>query len=132
MDTDDLQRGTLLSRRDALKLLGVTSAALLAGCIPGLSGASQATSPTVHPISPTSLGAPPACVVRPELTEGPYFVDEQLNRSDIRSDPGTGAVSLGTPLRPHVPRFPGRRWSLRPSPRRQGGCLALRRGWRLL
>ncbi len=98
MDTDDLQRGTLLSRRDALKLLGITSVSLLAGCIPGLSGTSHATSPTIHPLSPTSLSALPACVVRPELTEGPYFVDEELNRSDIRSDPGTGVVSLGTPL----------------------------------
>ena len=32
------------------------------------------------------------------LTEGPYFVDEKLNRSDIRSDPSTGAVSTGVPL----------------------------------
>jgi protocatechuate 3,4-dioxygenase beta subunit len=29
------------------------------------------------------------------LTEGPYFVDERLNRSDIRTDPTTGAVSAG-------------------------------------
>ena len=27
------------------------------------------------------------CVAKPEMTEGPYFVDEGLNRSDIRSDP---------------------------------------------
>src|SRR3990172_12366164 len=32
------------------------------------------------------------CVVRPELTIGPYFVDEQLNRSDIRSDPLGGST----------------------------------------
>lgn len=37
----------------------------------------------------------PACIVRPEMTEGPYFVDERLNRSDIRSDPTTGAISDG-------------------------------------
>jgi protocatechuate 3,4-dioxygenase beta subunit len=37
-------------------------------------------------------------VVRPEQTAGPYFVDELLNRSDIRSDPATGAVSPGVPL----------------------------------
>ncbi len=40
----------------------------------------------------------PACVVTPQETEGPYFVDEQLNRSDIRSDPATGAVKDGVPL----------------------------------
>ena len=41
----------------------------------------------------SNLTAVPDCVVRPELTEGPYFVDAQLNRSDIRSDPASGAVS---------------------------------------
>ncbi|HLZ70509.1 MAG TPA: intradiol ring-cleavage dioxygenase [Dehalococcoidia bacterium] len=42
--------------------------------------------------------AAPACVVTPQETEGPYFVDEQLNRSDIRSDPATGQVKDGVPL----------------------------------
>jgi protocatechuate 3,4-dioxygenase beta subunit len=36
--------------------------------------------------------------VRPEVTEGPYYVDEDLNRSDIRSDPGTGTVKDGARL----------------------------------
>jgi protocatechuate 3,4-dioxygenase beta subunit len=40
----------------------------------------------------------PACVVRPETTEGPYFVDDQILRSDIRSDPSTGQVSEGALL----------------------------------
>ncbi|WP_263971011.1 intradiol ring-cleavage dioxygenase [Leptolyngbya sp. NIES-2104] len=38
------------------------------------------------------------CVVRPEQTEGPYFVDEKLNRSDIRSDSKSGAIKAGVPL----------------------------------
>jgi protocatechuate 3,4-dioxygenase beta subunit len=38
------------------------------------------------------------CVVRPEQTEGPYFVDTQLARSDIRSDPASGSVEAGVPL----------------------------------
>ena len=42
--------------------------------------------------------AVPACVVRPEVTEGPYYVNEDLMRSDIRSDPSTGTVKEGTPL----------------------------------
>jgi protocatechuate 3,4-dioxygenase beta subunit len=41
----------------------------------------------------------PACVVRPALTEGPYFVDNQLNRSDIRIDPSNGSVKEGARLR---------------------------------
>ena len=49
--------------------------------------------------SPTSATASqPACVVRPEETEGPYFVDEKLNRSDIRSDPSDNSVKEGVPL----------------------------------
>lgn len=40
----------------------------------------------------------PACVVRPSQEEGPYFVDEGLNRSDIRIDPTTGVVSKGVPF----------------------------------
>ncbi len=42
--------------------------------------------------------AAPACVARPEMTEGPYFVDVRLNRSDIRSDTNTGVVKEGAPL----------------------------------
>jgi len=50
--------------------------------------------------SPTASSqvSTPACVVRPEQTEGPYFVDEKLNRSDIRSDPSDGSVKDGVPL----------------------------------
>jgi protocatechuate 3,4-dioxygenase beta subunit len=36
--------------------------------------------------------------VRPEVTEGPYFVDEMLNRMDIRIDPSDGTVVDGLPL----------------------------------
>jgi len=43
--------------------------------------------------------AVPACVVRPAQTEGPYFVEEQLERADIRSDPRSGAAKAGMPLR---------------------------------
>jgi protocatechuate 3,4-dioxygenase beta subunit len=43
---------------------------------------------------------PISCTVRPEQTEGPYFVDERLRRYDIRADPERGcAVSEGTELR---------------------------------
>ena len=31
-------------------------------------------------------------------TQGPYWIDEMLNRSDIRVDPSTGKQSVGTPL----------------------------------
>src|SRR4030095_4340243 len=38
------------------------------------------------------------CVLTAALTEGPYFVDDKLNRSDIRTDPVSGAVSQGVLL----------------------------------
>lgn len=41
----------------------------------------------------------PACVVTPQETEGPYFVDELLYRTDVRSDPASGAVKDGVPVR---------------------------------
>ncbi|HEX9676214.1 MAG TPA: intradiol ring-cleavage dioxygenase [Anaerolineales bacterium] len=110
MDNDDRQVGRILGRREALKILGAAGAAVVAGCAPGSAqptstpgqAASGATAgATALPAEATSAAdsvAMPACVVRPELTEGPYFVDERLNRSDIRSDPGTGAVEQGALL----------------------------------
>lgn len=92
MENDDRPVGQILSRRDALKLLGIGSAAFLAAC----------TSPaeTGPLLSANQAAVRPAldCVVRPELTIGPYFVDDQLNRSDIRYDPLEDNVSEGTPL----------------------------------
>jgi protocatechuate 3,4-dioxygenase beta subunit len=35
----------------------------------------------------------------PQQIEGPYFVDDMPNRSDIRSDPSDGSVQQGIPLR---------------------------------
>jgi len=52
--------------------------------------------------SPTPTASPTtsslSCVVRPQQTEGPYFVDEELDRSDIRTDTSDGSVSEGTRL----------------------------------
>jgi protocatechuate 3,4-dioxygenase beta subunit len=72
-----------LSRRQLLGLLGAVGALRLLGC--GGENESDAD--------------PLACEVKPEQTEGPYFVDELLNRSDIRSDPTDQTVKPGVPLR---------------------------------
>jgi len=37
-------------------------------------------------------------VATPQVTEGPYWVDEHLFRSDIRTDPATGVARAGIPL----------------------------------
>src|SRR5512145_10150 len=83
MKQNDEPIGLFLSRREAMMLLGASGAAWLMG--DNLSQAAAGSSRAV-------------CVVRPEQTEGPYFVDERLHRSDIRSDPGDGVVRSGTPL----------------------------------
>lgn len=75
----------LFSRREVVAFLGATGAVWLAG---GSLFSGRAVAGTVGT----------HCVVRPEQTGGPYFVDERLNRSDIRSDPTDGQVRPGTPL----------------------------------
>ena len=84
-DSRESARARLLSRREVVTILGATGVAWLLsrGFNPR-----QATAGTLE--SP--------CVVRPAQTEGPYFVDERLNRSDIRSDPSNGRVKVGTSL----------------------------------
>ena len=92
MKNNNRQLSQILSRREALALFraGVT-AMLVVGCIPRKSRSAQASSTANNTTKP-------ACVVSPEQTEGPYFVDEKLNRSDIRSDPSDGSVKDGVPL----------------------------------
>ena len=89
---DDRQVGRVLTRRETLMIFsGAAGATLLArsGRLAPAGGAAQAA---------TGAGLP-SCVVRPEQTQGPYFVDEKLRRSDIRSDPTDGTVKQGVPLR---------------------------------
>jgi protocatechuate 3,4-dioxygenase beta subunit len=95
---DDKPIGRILSRRDVLALLGGGSIALLTGCsISQFLG--NAPESTVIPTGTGSNTVLPSCVVRPALTEGPYFVDVGLNRSDIRTDPSTDTVKEGALLR---------------------------------
>ena len=102
MDNDDMPVGRVLTRREVVRLLALSGAAVAAGCRSEGSGSASAAavSDSTTAISAGGAGVArlPACVVRPELTEGPYFVDRQVNRSDIRSDPASGAMSAGTPL----------------------------------
>jgi protocatechuate 3,4-dioxygenase beta subunit len=72
----------------------IVSQSLLGCASDAVTGATNTdTTGTTTPTTPSS-----SCVLTAALTEGPYFVDEKLNRSDIRSDPTTGAVSTGVPL----------------------------------
>src|ERR1043165_5523896 len=85
MKADDTPVGRLLSRREALTLLGAAGVAVL-------------SRPAFTLIENMQANTAPACVVRPAQTEGPYFVDERLNRADIRQDPTNGKTVKGIPL----------------------------------
>ncbi len=72
----------MIKRRDALKFGAAGAAALggLAGLVlPGRSARADTAT---------------TC-----LTQGPYWVDEQLFRQDVRSDPTSGVVQAGLPLK---------------------------------
>jgi len=82
-ERDDQQTGRILTRREAFNLLGAAAGSRIIGSF------AQAA---------PAVSALPGCVGRPEQTEGPYFLDLKLNRSDIRSDPSDGSVIDGVPL----------------------------------
>ena len=116
--------GSVKSKRGALILTAIVVAIILGGLfVPMLLG--QGNGPPRQPGGPPGqFGNPPpqfgspsgqsptvstnqTCTLTPSLievegapqqTEGPYFVDEMLDRSDIRSDPSSGLVEDGVPL----------------------------------
>ena len=98
-----------ISRRETLGLIGGAAAAVIVGCgddepsatleasVTGTPSRAATASPAVAATaSPTT--EPVSCVLTLEETEGPYFVDEKLNRSDLTSDPSNGSVKEGVPL----------------------------------
>jgi protocatechuate 3,4-dioxygenase beta subunit len=103
LDDDDRPIGRFLSRREILVLFGAAgTATALAACAPTggspstSSSAEAATGATSTPgASATGVAAIPSCVVVPQLTEGPYYIDTDLERSDIRPDTTTGEVAAG-------------------------------------
>lgn len=71
-----------LPRRGLLRLLGMSAASAF-----------------VLKDGTAAQTAAAACSVNtPSVTEGPYWVDEHIFRSDIRTDPATGLARAGTPL----------------------------------
>jgi protocatechuate 3,4-dioxygenase beta subunit len=111
MDNDDRQIGRILKRREVLALMGGLGVAAVIGCESDGDGGATATeaatttttasngatatattSDAGSAATATATGAStgtvavPACVVIPERTEGPYFVDGQIERSDLVED----------------------------------------------
>jgi len=95
---DDKPVGRVLSRREVLSLFGGAGAVVIA------LGAGMRVIPldqTATPAGTAATGAAPTgtalptCIVRPEMTEGPYFVETILNRSDIRVEPSDDSIVPG-------------------------------------
>src|SRR5712671_394397 len=95
---------TRLSRRDLLGFAAkgaasvVVSQSILLACAAGAASATDTSSSTGGTSTTTPTTGSATCVLTAALTEGPFFVDEMLNRSDIRKDPASGVVSAGIPL----------------------------------
>lgn len=114
----------LLSRRDTLRLLSAAGATAVVRVsnknflrllpAPSVSTAVEAASKLSSPIglgnvlNPALFASAPrvafdveqlSCITKPALTEGPFFVDEKLNRADIRTDPSTNTAKAGVPLK---------------------------------
>jgi len=71
MDSIERERGRVMTRPELLGLFGA------------LGATAAASARLARGAQPKDM---PACIARPEQTEGPYFVDEDLRRSDIRFD----------------------------------------------
>lgn len=108
-ESDDLPVGRVLTRREALKLMAGVAVATLVGCrttdepafvatatAEDASAGANAVGAATAVIEP--IAAVPNCVVRPEMTEGPFFAGDHLDRSDIRTDSQSGTIAEGVPL----------------------------------
>jgi protocatechuate 3,4-dioxygenase beta subunit len=83
MNSDSCEE-SFMNRRKMLTLIGAAGINRLSGY-----PSANASAPVRRTLS---------CVLTPQQTEGPYFVDEHLHRSDIRSDPSDGSKKEGLPL----------------------------------
>ncbi len=88
MSENFLEHSPRLNRRAMLGLITAVAANSVLGCGRGPDG----------PSGPSNQQTVAGCLVSPEQTEGPFFVDEKLNRSDIRIDPADGSITQGLPL----------------------------------
>ena len=114
---DDQPVECVFTRREVLRVLGGAGFLVMGGCsiqqflgdspestvIPNLSltntpeATALAAEVTEDVAQVTTL---PSCVVRPALTEEPYFVDAQLDQSDIRSELSDVSECTGRAVHP--------------------------------
>lgn len=78
-----------IGRRGALHLLGLGAGAAVVSTRPRAAAAAAL---------PEGAQLAPDCVLSPTLTEGPFFVDERLNRTDLTTGTSNTNVTNGVPL----------------------------------
>ncbi|HWH10340.1 MAG TPA: hypothetical protein VG165_04380 [Solirubrobacteraceae bacterium] len=74
------------TRRQAIRAAGVAGAAYVLA--PALTGVGQGT----------AIAASSCAKLTPELTEGPYWVNSMLHRSDVRANSKGGGLQAGVPV----------------------------------
>ncbi len=74
-------KGVTTVRIDRRRVLGTLGALTMVSC-----GGGGGSSTTASSASSSGGSGSLSCVVTPSATEGPYFVDEGLNRADLTSD----------------------------------------------
>ncbi len=87
-----------MNRRQVLGRLASAAATVVVTQTLAACATSDGVAGVTDPATDIPNSGSTTCVLTADLTEGPYFVDEKLNRSDIRADPATGAISAGQPL----------------------------------
>jgi len=87
------------TRRHLLRFLNGITIVLLVGCFRKTSASGDSGHTSTQAVTTSTRTEMPGCVVYPQQTEGPYFIDEELNRSDIRLDPTDSSVKPGVPLK---------------------------------
>src|SRR5262245_30094620 len=93
-----------IDRRQLLKLIGAGGVALVGAGV-AVGGWTRIAAFASPEDAAAATGTALACVLTRARTEGPYFVDEKLNRSDIRIDPGDNSVQAGVPLQLTIRAF---------------------------
>ena len=93
MNSDRQSTHTTVTRRQAVGVAGAGGAAMLLAKVTGADRLLGSVG-----VAEDAQAQAGSCVLIPAKTEGPYFVDEKLNRSDIRTDPGDGTVRPGIPV----------------------------------
>jgi protocatechuate 3,4-dioxygenase beta subunit len=84
-----------MNRRAALGALSSVAAVFVVGCGDGSEEESSGEGSALTSGAPRTL----SCVATPDQTEGPFFVDEKLLRSDlVAADPNEPGVQRGVPL----------------------------------